>query len=427
MDAQDRPPAQAPLLGFPAGETDASPAGEALNHPDELPIDPLLPPFRPGDEEPHANMGSRVDAAPAPDRSTETAETTAPTPAEAAEAAEAEPERERSGWTALPFATYAPETGLGLGGFGVFFFRLPGERTESRPSSIAADILLTTRLQAIVELIPEFYFDEERWNLWTKWDVRLFPNSFWGIGADLPDNEERYSSFSLRGRAWLRRQIWDRLYAGANVDAQHFSLSDLATGGILDTQDIHGEEGGFTLGLGVTLDYDNRDNVVETYEGGYYQLQLMHWNNAWGSDYQFTRLTTDLRQFFHLGKTHALAFQLYGVFNFGEDVPFYQMGALGGPNLMRGYFEGRFRETTYVLTQMEYRFPIWWRFRGAAFLGIGDVAPHLEDLDFGSLEVAGGLSLQFRLNEQERFSIRFDVALNRRGQVAPYLYASEAF
>lgn len=334
--------------------------------------------------------------------------------------------RERTGWTALPFGTYAPETGVGVGAFGVVFYRLPGEADESRPSSVAMDFEVTTRLQAIVELMPEFYFDEERWNLWTKWDYRLFPNSFWGIGADLPDNEERYSSQSFRGRAWLRRQVWDRLYAGINFDAQQFDVTETAAGGILQSQNIPGEAGGFTFGAGLTLDYDTRDNVVEAYEGGYYQLQVMHWNSALGSDYEFTRLTVDLRQFVSPAEDHAVGVQLYGVFNEG-DVPFYQMAALGGPRLLRGYFEGRFVDNNMMLAQVEYRFPILWRFRGVAFAAVGDVMHRVGDFDFGSLEVAAGIGLRYRLNQQERFNLHFDIAMNRRGEVAPYIYASEAF
>ena len=57
------------------------------------------------------------------------------------------------------------DMGSGLGAFGIYFFRFADEPTRSRTSSIAGVALGTTREQAIVELIPEFYWDEERWHL----------------------------------------------------------------------------------------------------------------------------------------------------------------------------------------------------------------------------------------------------------------------
>src|SRR5690606_28389648 len=102
-------------------------------------------------------------------------------------------EPELEGWAALPLAMYSPETHLGLGAFGVYFFRLGEADVETRPSSVALVGLYTTREQAIFELIPELYWDDERWHLWSKLDYRRFPDSYWGIGNNTPDGaEERY-------------------------------------------------------------------------------------------------------------------------------------------------------------------------------------------------------------------------------------------
>jgi hypothetical protein len=336
-----------------------------------------------------------------------------------------EEEGDRSGWAAFPFATYAPETHVGLGAFGIYYFRLPSERTSSRPSSVAVDGLGTTRGQVIAEIIPEFYWDEERFNLWTKADFRAYPDTFWGIGPNTPDTPESYSTLSFRGRGWLRRQFWESLSGGVRLDGQYLEVTKTELNGIFDRETILGEEGGFTLGLGLTLDWDTRDNAVEARDGAYYQAQLMTWQRWWGSEYAFTRLSVDLRQFFELYEGHALGLQLYSEFNFGN-VPFYQMARLGGPNQMRGFFEGRFTDRVMLTSQIEYRFPIFWRFRGVVFASAGDVSDRIDRFDFGSLEVAGGGGLRFAIDTVERLNLRLDFGFTPKSWGA-YVFVAEAF
>ena len=335
-------------------------------------------------------------------------------------------ERERNGWAALPLVSYSPETHLGLGAFGIYFFRLSDELATTRPSSVAVVGLYTTRHQAIVELIPELYWDDERWHLWTKLDFRSFPDSFWGIGNHTPSSaEERFEQVSYRMRAWLRHRIFEELYVGVRNETQYLSVTEVQENGLFDTLAIPGEGGGWTVGLGVTVGWDWRDNAVDTRSGGLYQLTAMTWHPAFFSDYEFSRISMDLRHFVPLGSTHTIGFQVYSEVNVGH-VPFQQMALLGGQDLMRGYFQGRYRDTAMLVGQAEWRFPIWWRFRGVLFAGAGDVTHHLRDYAEHGLKVAGGGGLRFSLNEQERLNLRVDVGASPESWGA-YLSISEAF
>lgn len=55
-------------------------------------------------------------------------------------------------------------------------------------------------------------------------------------------------------------------------------------------------------------------------------------------------------------------------------VPFTQMPMLGGQNLLRGLFGGRYRDHALVAAQAELRVPVWRWFGLAAFAGAGEVA-----------------------------------------------------
>ncbi|MEM9194617.1 MAG: BamA/TamA family outer membrane protein [Myxococcota bacterium] len=334
-------------------------------------------------------------------------------------------EEDGTGWAAFPFGLYSPETHLALGAFGVAFFRMPGEAEDTRTSSVALLGLGTTRSQAIVELIPEFYFDSERWHLWTKFDFRLFPDSYFGIGPTAPEAaEERYDAISYRYRMLLRRQLVSALRIGFWADAQHFTITETIDNGVFDREDVQGEDGGFTLGLGARVDWDTRDNPIDARSGAYYQGSFTSWLAPF-SDHTFSRLTFDLRQYVTLTGTHSLAFQLYADLSFGRP-PFYLMPGIGGPYLMRGYFEGRYRDAGAVLGQVEYRFPIFWRFRGVAFVSAGEVAPRIDQVDLSNPKVAGGGGLRFVINEDQRLAVRADLGVTPEGW-GLYLNISEAF
>ena len=122
--------------------------------------------------------------------------------------------------------------------------------------------------------------------------------------------------------------------------------------------------------------------------------------------------------------------RVFGRFNFGK-VPFFHMGLLGGSEVMRGYFNGRFRDNHAFSTTLEYRLPIWWRFGAAAFMAVGDVAPSLDAFKPQSLKYSVGGGLRFMIDKREKINVRLDVGHTigpiGGGNTEFYITASESF
>ncbi len=102
------------------------------------------------------------------------------------------------------------------------------------------------------------------------------------------------------------------------------------------------------------------------------------------------------------------------------------MPRIGGESLLRGYYDGRYRDRTMAAVQAEYRFPIAWRFGGAVFAGAGQVAEAPLDLSVDSLKVAGGAGLRFLVVENPHVNIRMDFGQSLAGS-GFYLQITEAF
>lgn len=332
----------------------------------------------------------------------------------------------RSGWAVLPLVSYTPETELGLGEFVVHFFRLGDAPASSRTSSIAVLALYTTRDQIIVESRPEFYWDSEQWHIWSKIDYRFFPNDFWGVGSNTPERlKESYTENAVSGEAQLRRTIYNGLYADVRAHAQYLKVQDVKSGGLLDTGAVIGAAGGRTVGAGAAFGWDTRDQAISPRTGAFYELSFMNWLRILGGEYDYSRTILDLRQYFSTYSAHVLALQLYGEFINGE-VPFYQLALLGGQRLLRGYYEGRYRDYDYLAAQAEYRLPIWRRLGAVLFAGAGDVSDRLTNFSLQHVKWTTGGGLRLLLNRDERLNLRADLALGLHTW-GVYLGIAEAF
>lgn len=335
-----------------------------------------------------------------------------------------------SGWTALPVASYSPETALGLGGFAAYFFRLgdlePAVAAESRPSSVAAVALVTTRQQVILEFIPELYWDHDRYRLWSKVDYRHYPNSFWGIGPRTPDSaREWYTEDGPRAQVQLRRQVAGHLYLEGRVDAHFARMKDTETQGLLDSGSVTGANASRLVGVGPAVGWDSRDHILAPHRGGLYELSILQFHRALLSQFTFSRMELNLRRYLAITSTHTLALQVYGELAFGL-VPFHRLPMLGGQRLLRGYFEGRYRDRAMLLAQAEYRMPLFWRIGLVGFVGLGEVAESMTRFGFSPFKWSLGGGLRFMLSEAEKLNLRVDVGFGHRTW-GLYVGIAEAF
>ena len=118
--------------------------------------------------------------------------------------------------------------------------------------------------------------------------------------------------------------------------------------------------------------------------------------------------------------SHVLAVQGYmNVIN-GEP-PFYMLSLLGGQYLMRGYYEGRYRDKNMLAVQMEYRLPRWKRIGATGF-----VAPATSNFALKNLKPSAGLGLRYLLVPVEKINLRLDLGWGKDSS-GFYLAMAEAF
>jgi len=326
----------------------------------------------------------------------------------------------------LPVIFYQPETGLGFGLTLINYYRVTPGDTISPPSSISLVGIYTTKNQLILSVWSDMFLDEDRWRISSAVSYSKFPTKYWGIGNDTPDSaEEDYTPKALMLKLWPQKRIGPGWYAGLAASIIDRRISEVSDDGLIDSGLAPGAGDEQALGLGGSLIRDSRDNRVYPRRGSYHKLLVDLFAEVWFGDSGFGVYTLDLRKYFPVARTHVLALQALGIATSGEP-PFDLYPQLGGESLLRGYFQGRYRDRSLVAFQGEYRLPLFWKFGAAGFVGVGQVAPDIGDFGLDRFWVSGGAGLRFLLAKREGLNIRADFAFGE-GSSGFYLSLGEAF
>jgi len=341
----------------------------------------------------------------------------------------------------LPLVTYSPETSIRLGVVGAFLFR-PGKASENTLlSSVRAPISYTLNNQARARLSYEIFTDGNKHVFMGSAEWQRFPLFFYGIGPESPpENEELYSSRTFGFEFTYLNNVVGGLFIGGRLRWLNSKTLEREEGGLL-SQDglITGADGGIVAGIGLTARYDRRDNNFNPSAGPFIETSVTTAQRFLGGDFTYTRWDVDLRHYLRPFGRHVLALQLFTVYNWG-DPPFEQLALLGGDEVMRGHYLGRFRDKMYWTLQAEYRLPVgrrdwfgedeplsfWRRWGLVGFAGIGTVAPTLSDFGDSSLKYSLGVGIRYLLLPEERVNVRIDFGF---GTQTPgfYLNVREAF
>lgn len=100
---------------------------------------------------------------------------------------------------------------------------------------------------------------------------------------------------------------------------------------------------------------------------------------------------------------------------------------LGGPQLLRGYWTGRYRDRKALVFQAEYRFPVAGRFGGAAFAGTGVVGDGFNDIRTGNYKPSLGAGIRYLFDADSNLKLRLDIGFGEAGENGFYVTIKEAF
>ena len=371
----------------------------------------------------------------------------------------------------LPAFAYNPTVGFLFGGVGIFGMYL-GDPDTTTISSVQAMVLYTTKNQFITQVNSTLMTERNTWEFQGDWRFMIFNQDTFGLGTGhnpvsqgftingigntAPVEGAQHMDMNLlRFRQNALRQVWDALYVGPGLSFDRYygivdQRLDLGTSPPVvtshyaySTLEGFGTKAYNTSGLSLNVLYDTRDSTINAYKGVYASLSYQ-WNPTWfGSAQNSSFVSAELRTYLGLSSAvprNVLAFWVIAQGQVSGSLPYLALPSIGWDaknRTGRGWVQGRFRGTSEVYAEAEWRF----RITGNGLLG-GVVFANMSTFTrpavsipgyteageslFEHPRVAGGVGLRIMQNRQSRTNITLDLTVADKN-VGFYFGAGEAF
>jgi outer membrane protein assembly factor BamA len=301
-----------------------------------------------------------------------------------------------------PIFAYDPAYGPLLG---LAWFSYP--TGEVAKATTTKDLSLVTRFGphgalSYSQANPEL---KGRWGYQSQVGINNFYNYTTIPGSN--EIDQKLAQLSLDGLFKVQYQLSDtlHLYSGPSIEWQHHEA----------------EETQYSTFLTSGFVFDKRDNSINSQNGYYidHTIDVMHPSLTSDTETAGMRLKHDSRVFYSFMHNQTLAIRGLAEASIGDGFASH----IGGSELLRGYLAGQYSAPIMLATQTEYRFPIWSFIRGVTFVEAADL---INDGKHQRLASAG-FGFRFGLPPDQSMSIRWDLAVNDKGEWLSYVNFNQVF
>lgn len=250
-----------------------------------------------------------------------------------------------------------------------------------------------------------------------------FPADFWGIGYEMGDNDANKSDmkrWQAQAEVSFLFRVADNFYIGPMASYDYVIGKHIERPELLQGMDQHT----WNVGAGVSLVYDNRDNLTNPHRGIFLNINQMFRPGFMGNDYAFSTTAFRFDAYQQLGKGTVLAEDIGANLNFGNP-SWGMMAELGGTHSMRGYYEGRYRDKHSLEATVELRQHVWKRNGIVVWVGAGTIFPKFSALR--SKQILPNAGVGYRWEFKKNVNVRLDYGFGKSGQSGFLFNINEAF
>ncbi len=338
----------------------------------------------------------------------------------------------RSSAIPLPVIGYAQETGVEAGGSVLYSFYSDTLTKGTRVSDIFTYATLTTKGQSRISLGINYWTPQNKHHYAGSISYINFPDNFYGIGsATHKADAERILEKRFRLNLAAEKLFGKTIYLGFLAGGYNYNYSSNNMGIFETDPNVQSPAGGANIYAGPSFAFDNRNNNTYTTHGTRITSSYSFIKGVFGNNnYSGGLLYIEARQYISLSKKLVLGFDAFQKSLIGDMSPFYLMPTLGADDMMRGYYNGRYRDKNYSAAQTELRYRFNDRLGLVAFAGTGTVYP--TSLNLNQLKPNYGGGIRYFFDVEKGLSIRLDYGIGEKRpteerQTGFYVGLGEAF
>ncbi len=329
--------------------------------------------------------------------------------------------------TGHPILSYTPETSWLFGAAAVIILRTEKlENIHNYPSTFNPFFYFSLRKQYQFVGVGDFYFGKNRASV--RLESGRIPIDYYGVGNFTDSESEVFLTKRTGLDVEVLRHVSDNILAGGNFIWYYNKISDFEEGGQLVVDNPNGFSPGFQLGVGPSLGFDSRDNIIYPHTGTYVRTKTQFFFSGLKGDFHYNDFSIDARKYFSTAnKKNTFAIQSSFSFQNNRNVPFYNLNRLGGESRLRGILSQRYLDTKRGVAQVEYRRKLPFHLGFVLFGGAGKVFHDFNEMNFEHLKYSYGFGLRWMIIPEELTNFRIDFGYGSNGEKGIYIGLNEVF
>lgn len=264
--------------------------------------------------------------------------------------------------------SYTREAGFGIGGAATALYRI--DRTDSimQPSDVFASINASLNGFYVFTLKGNNLFPDNRSRLSYKIEIYKKHLDFWGINSEetAANPRTKYDRRQIDLNAEYIYRLTHNIYGGFQVRADYTDARNLGNPDYL----LGEGQQYYVTGLGLSLEYDTRDNLLTPTRGLHFAYKPMFFYKYFGNaPASFFRHTLIFNVYTHLWWGSVLAFDWYSCLQTSH-TPWTMREMIASDGIrMRGYYMGSYMDNNQVACQLELRQHLWRRIGVTTWIG----------------------------------------------------------
>lgn len=327
---------------------------------------------------------------------------------------------------ALPIPISDPAIGDGLALGAGALYKAGG---SERPWTTGAGGLYTDSGSWAALLFQKAYIGKDRYRVLAAGGLGEFNVDFYGIGPDAGARGDSIPISQSAGFAVVQglMRVAPHTYAGLQ-----YRLIDMTTTLNPDTPPSFPdmeipplERDSRSSALGISGEYDSRDNEYQPTRGLYGSVLWLQATEALGSDHDYSRAEFKVNGYTRTDDRTVWAWRASTCWA-GDAAPFYDICNFGSQSDLRGYIQGQYRDHSMFAIQTEYRRKLGRRLGVVLFAGVGAVAPEFGAIGQQELLPAAGVGLRYEASRTYGVNFGVDYAVGVDSS-AFYFRVGEAF
>ena len=317
---------------------------------------------------------------------------------------------------------YSSDTKFGIGVVAAGLYRTDLTDTVTPPSDVSIYAKATTSMMFTLGVNGNHITRGDAARLVYDVNFSSIKTKFWGIGyaMDVDDsNECEFKYLNSQARASYMWKVAPNLYVGPLLSFDYINGRDFGKPWLWNGEDART----FNFGAGIAAQYDSRDNLTAPQKGMYIRLDQRFNPRFMLNRYAFSMTELTFNAYHKVWKGGILAYSFHTRLTYGN-TPWGLLSTLGGSSVMRGYYEGRYRDKSEIDVCIELRQHIWRRNGLVAWVGGGTVFPSFSQISTHKLLPNYGIG--YRWEFKQHVNVRLDLGFGRH-QTGFIFSINEAF